>query len=211
MTKYLEPHMVDSLKDHVLTRLASTELVDHWKLSAPKGSAQAGLLWVHIMFTPIGIVIGGDLMGRGVIGRLDVKTYDAAWLAALPSADYLCSKFLEKVWQREAAARWCRRHANEIRQGELDPSHPITMSVESWRAWRFRHFMGLAADLEGLAVETREQFVLALRELDYETAGDEPPGTDYPLAEAGWLFAIQRKFSEEYRKMSASGTVMEAR
>lgn len=201
--KYLQPHMVDSLKDHRLEKLPSTELVQHFKLSAPKGSPQGGLFWVHLMWTPIGVVIGGDLLGRGVIGRLNAQSYGPQWFAEIPSDDYLLSKFLPKVWQRESAAEWCWRHAREIRDGEYDPSGFANQAnIGLWRDLRFRKFSSLGDRLQGLEVETCEQFRDELRKIDYDTSGDEAPGTDYPLVDGGWLCAIQHRFSQEWKKLA---------
>lgn len=210
--RYLQPHMTEELKDHALEILPATELLWHARLSRPTGHPRGQHYWVHLMWTPIGIVIGGDLLGRGVIARIGLKGgYGPDWFGAKLDEHYLCSKFMAEVWQRDAAIRWCRDHAKLVRDGELDSSKPFVnpANLAFWRETRFKAFLALADQLEGLEVETMEEFRTALRKLEYDTSGDIPPGVDFPLVEAGWLCAIQRKFAELWPKV-ASGVAAQA-
>lgn len=213
MTRYLEPHMAEQLKNHVLEELPSTELIRHFKLSVPTGHELSGLYWVHVLFTPVGIVVGGDLLGRGAIARLGMKGgYGPDWFGSGLSEEYLCSKFFDQAWQRESAGKWCRVRATEYRSGERDDeAMGMSYSVrEQRRAVQFKAWSALADRLEGLEIETCDQFLAEARKLGWREGGDLPPGYDYPLVNAGWLCAIQQKFAVEWQKLAAAAMAMKA-
>lgn len=211
MTRYLEPHMTEQLKNHVLKELPSTEFIRHFKLSVPTGHELSGLYWVHVLFTPVGIVVGGDLLGLGAIARLGMKGgYGPDWFGSGLSEDYLCSKFFDQEWQREAAAEHCRQVARDYRAGEHDDeaARLSDAAFKEWRTAKYRDWTALADRIDGMEIETLEVFLAELRTLGWRDGGDLPPGYDYPLINAGWLCAIQQKFAIEWQKLAAAANAM---
>jgi hypothetical protein len=201
MGRYSQPQMVDSLKDHVLTEFPGTDRIRHFRLAAPEGHKYQGYYWVHIMFTPIGIVIGGDLLGRGAVGA-GGKGYGVEWFVRQSDEHYLCSKFFGEVWQPEAAVRSVRRIAKDYKDGEWDPSNLTGIpDIFAWRDAKWRSFMRIADDVEGLVIEDVNDFVRTVQSEGWSCDGGEIPGYDFPLSDAGWLVAIQQRFSQEYVRL----------
>ena len=199
MGKYLKQHMVDALKDHVLEEIPSGERLRVFEMHRP-GSH---FYFLQIVFSPSGIVLMGDLTiggRRGIVG----DAYPLDWFAGKLEEDYLCSKFLHEEWQREVAIKWVRSHIKDIEAGEHDdvvekrvrfPSVPI----EEKRRDHIAVWEELERDLAACSVEDAITFGGELQHRGYDF--DDLPGMDYPLADAGWLVAVQKKFSELYPKL----------
>ena len=201
MGRYSQPNMVDSLKDHVLTEYQSTERIRHFRLAVPDGHRLQGHYWVHLLFTPIGIVVGGDLLGRGAVGG-GGKDYGVDWFSCRLDEHYLCSKFFSDVWQKEVAVKDVRAIAKDHRDGEWDPSKLDGIpDILAWREAKWRAFMRIADDVEGLVIEEPFDFVETLRREGWRCDGGDVPGYDFPLNDAGWLCAIQQRFAQEYARL----------
>jgi hypothetical protein len=184
--------MVESLKDHVLEEIPAGDKIKAFWMRRPG----TGFYCTMILFTPVGIVIGGDIClssdSGGVISHNG--HYGLDWFVdEQMSEDYLCSKFLRStVWEKERAAAWCREQAEEILKGE-DAQEGRLRSLAA------RDFRALATALESGSVERPEELMEELGRLKHE-CDDGVPGYGYPSAEAGWLCAIQKKFTELYLK-----------
>lgn len=122
---YVEPFMTAQLKDHELTELPFVEggIRAFW-LRKP-GTGMYSLL---VTFVPGYIVLTGDLTIGGNHGCVSAAGYGLDWWVSKLDGDYLCSKFLEKKWQREVALADVRVHRDDaIRDSE-------TAFAEKWQA-----------------------------------------------------------------------------
>ena len=176
---YVQPHMRDSFKNHRLELLSSGKITAFY-MKEPN----TRMMGVLIVFTPEGIAILGDLTPERH-GTVSCYGYGLYWFASHLSEDYLCEKFLEKKWVPEYAAEtlrdsYFRENLSAEKCEELDK---IANTIDGGEVdARFLH--------EGLC--------------DLELYhGDLLPGYGYAPAEAGWLCAIQQKFSELHAEYQA--------
>lgn len=145
---FVEDHMRESLKDHVLEELPAGEMKAFYLKKPGNGMMDSCL----ILFTPEGVVICGDRApsrtGRGAITAF---RYGLDWFASELYEDYLCSKFLDKEWVPEYAVRFCRSVAKETRIGKQDDYG----YVDKKKLWEIR--AGHSEDLERLRQDIREE------------------------------------------------------
>lgn len=191
---YVMKHMTEGLKDHVLEEFPAGERIRAFYLRKKDGSRMMSTL---ILFTPEGIWIGGDLCptpGVGVRGVMSTYGYGIDWFSADDLDErYLCSKFMGECWQLEAAVRDCedrvREEIHEMKaarkEGDRDEARIHLKNVRRWRA--VRDDLGDEGSVDACYDAMRQQ---ALWD------GEDMPGYDYPWGDAGWLCAIQRRFSE---------------
>lgn len=201
---YVMKHMTEGLKDHVLEEFPAGEKIRAFYLKKKDGGRMMSTL---ILFTPEGIWIGGDLCptpGVGVRGVMSAYGYDIGWFASdQPDERYLCSKFVGEVWQLEAAVKDCEDFArdaiNEMKRARKDDDRDeARRQLREARRWRaVRDALGDEATVETCYDALCEQKVL--------DGGDSIPGYDYPWADAGWLCAIQRRFSELMKARQSVG------
>lgn len=175
-----DQHMKESIKDHVLEQVLDAEKFKGFYLKPPDGGRMMSTL---IIFHPEGITICGDLC-PGLHGNCSAYGYSLGWFAGKLSGSYLCEKFLEKSWQRELAAQWCKDEAQEQRK-EGNPE--IADKLET---------LG-SRDLECGDMDVRD-FYERLTEISVGYVDDGVPGHGYDPGEKGWLCAIQEKFAELY-------------
>jgi len=201
---YIQPHMTEALVNHVLVVLLDTAEVKVFKMEIPGDSAYR----VQLTFTPEGIAIQGDIgLGAGQNGICSRMGYAAAWFGRrVLTEDYLCSKFLAKEWQRRIVGRDLRSYLTDAeatyqqaRESEADYLEDDE-DVEAVLAET--DFSDELKDIvswkEIIAVwdedETSDKELHdagSQRVSDFE---DYEIGRDYPLADAGWLCAIQTRF-----------------
>jgi hypothetical protein len=177
---YVTESMKDTFKDHTLVLNADTDHVKAWYLKSPE---HGRLMSCLIVFTDEGIAIMGDLVPtqNGVISSYG---YGVQWFTGHLSEDYLCEKFLAKEFVPELAEQSFKESLLYARrQGDLDKE-------ESREAWD---------KIESLHDELGPDRFYALY---WDTFDDSPDtcGYDYNPGDAGWLCAIQQKFSELYSK-----------
>jgi hypothetical protein len=183
MKSYVEDHMRESLAGHVLELHADHEKVKAFYLKGPKNGRMMSSL---ILFTIEGIVIMGDLTPcqNGVISAYG---YGLNWFAGRKSEDYLCEKFLRKEFVPELAEQSFKEQLLRWRRDE-----PGRISRADARdAWD--QLGRLMCD----GMDAR-----AFYDLYYETFRDTPEcGCGYSRGDAGWLCAIQQRFSILYDEM----------
>jgi hypothetical protein len=178
---YVKPGMKDALKNHVLEEvLPQTGEFRAFYLKEP---GQGRVMSTLFVFTPEGIVIMGDLCPGGPKnqGSISDYNYGLAWFSSKLSERYLCSKFMTPVWQIEVAEGWVREHIEEIKK-EADAD-----DLKRLPEWE-----DLFGSLEGGEMGA-DHFHETLHALDYEP---EDEGCDYHWNTAGWLCALQQRFSE---------------
>jgi hypothetical protein len=175
----IEPHMKASLKDHVLVWLDAGKDVKAAYLKKP---GEGRMMSCLITFTPEGIVIQGDLT-PGRLGNVSMQGYGLEWFAGPLSEDYLCEKFLEKRFSKERTVEAIKETIiSRRREGKIHRE----FARELWDgipggdeadASDFYYFITM--DLGGDSEDMRQ---------------------DYDPAEAGWLCAIQKRFSDLYNE-----------
>lgn len=183
---YVTPHMVEALAGHFLTTVAIGKPLETVQLFAMRRPGTN--MWrVQVTFTPEGIAIQGDIgLGAGH-GVCSCPGYGFEWFAGLgrPQFDgkltetYLCEKFLRREFQRDVAIRDVKRRRDEA---HTDGPH------ETYLEWQTLFENIERADNEHDAYQTLWEAYSD--DLDFEDVG-----MDYPLADAGWLCAIQQRFA----------------
>jgi len=175
---YVEPHMTEALKDHVLIEVPYAEGgVRAFWLRKP-GTGMYSLL---VSFLPSGhIALSGDLTIGGRHGCVSATGYGFDWWVSKLDEDYLCGKFLEKKWQPEIAKRDVRQHL-ETALKDHEPKQ-----ADRWQA--------VLDELEAGDI-AYEGLVRAMEEEGFTDAWDYSIGEDYD-ASGGWLVAAHRKFRE---------------
>jgi len=179
---YVTAGMKDALKNHVLEEVPAGGEFRAFYLKEPGHGRMNSTLFI---FTPEGIVIMGDLCPGGPKnqGSISDFNYGLGWFSRPQGEWYLCSKFLRKVWQSEAALEWVQDHIKAIEKGE--------------EAGDIEEFREIESDLQYQNLDAGH-FHDALETAGYDIDG-ELPGEDFPRNTAGWLCALQQKFAELYQ------------
>ena len=220
MASFVQPHMVAALATHALEDIIDIDEIGTscahvvfrgFRMRRPN----TGTYRVLLLFTEEGIVLAGDLQlsdtpGGGLVSA---KGYGLDWFAGDLSEDYLCEKFLTKVWEAPRAATWCRETATAVLNGDFDEDLSIigddgsdddepvdAATIRADRAGFAEQLTDLADALERNA-HSGDSFVEELQEIGFEF--EDSPGYDYPSADAGWLIAIQRRFRDLYATFPA--------
>ncbi len=182
MSTCVEPHMMESLKDHVLEQVLDTEKFQAFFMKRPGDGRMMSTL---ITFTPEGIVIQGDLRpGRN--GNVSCGGYGLGWFRGRLSEDYLAEKFLDKSWYPEVAAADLRQYLKEVADGN-----------ETAKPGDVEEIQDLIRRCEDgdLGHESfRDAWELIYKDWDWEWS----LGWGYKPDEHMWLCAIQWKFAELY-------------
>ena len=176
---YIEPHMRSALTGHTLTPIVRDEAagIEVWRMARAGTRAMS----VQIAGTPEGICLMGDIHpGPNPNGCCSTFGKDLRWFAERKSEDYLCSKFLLRTWVPKYAA--------EVVESWLD---------QPWCDWS-EEGRDLVVRLRHRDCDER-QFYEALDEWNMPT-DDGLPGYGYPPEDAGWLCAIQERFSALYER-----------
>jgi hypothetical protein len=135
-----------------------------------------------LTFTTEGIVIQGRIRPdeHGIVSEPGLGL---EWFCRdLDEAD-LCSKFLQKSWWPEAAARDLRHLCQR-----LDPLIAVTLNP-------------LRSDVEA-GKDVRVEVIRKLLEVGFDQGAADAVGWDYAIGEAAWLCAVQRRFIFLRRQVS---------
>lgn len=171
--KYVRQHMVEALAHHQLDELTPPgSPVRSFRLWSPSlGETLSTLL----TFTPEGIVVQGDLR-PGEHGAMSGKECDLEWFEGARTEEEVCEAFLQETWQAEVAARDLRTLTSP------DPAHARALEV-------------FASKVELSGLEDEASVRRTLIALGFSPSKYGRVGYDYPLGDAGWLCAIQRRFA----------------
>lgn len=122
MKTHVEPHMRRSLSAYAIEEIPAGDLLRCFKLKRPSDS----FYLAYVLFTPFGIVIGGDI--RFFPDRTSISSergYDADWFGSPLAEPYLLEKFgIRHVRGKSAriAAGWLcalQQKFAELYQGAL--------------------------------------------------------------------------------------------
>lgn len=186
MSTYIAQHMKNSLEGHVLVQVLNTEKFKAFYLKRP---GEGRMMSTLILFTPEGIILTGDLCPKDH-GAPSVFGYGIGWFASKLSEDYLCSKFLREVWQEEVAvADIVRNVRDEEEEAKANPDDPYYQKGR-WKKVQDEW-------VTDWSDKRRDDLYDAIIEQGFDS--ESMPGYDYPLADAGWLCAIQQRFAELYK------------
>lgn len=175
---YVTSNMRSAFTNHTLHVEADCPTVRAWYLRPSNGGRMQSTLIVE---TREGIVIMGDMCPKQN-GIISTYGYGIDWFAKNRTCDeqYLCSKFLSRVFVPERGARMVREIIVELRRsGSIDKD----AARDAWRE----------VDDEGGDFTERTAWDICNR-LGTEFDG----GYDYDPSDAGWLCAIQQRFAELY-------------
>jgi len=162
----------------MIVRSGPTEFKAFYMKDPKRGRMMSTL----ILFTPEGIVLQGDLTPSRQ-GNVSCSGYGLDWFAGKLSESYLCEKFLHKGFV-PALAR------EGLKQGVLDKRREKLIDKEEARdLW---DSIRISDDFVG-PVDTYEFWIHLL-----QNDSSECPGHGYDPTEAGWLCAIQQRFSDLY-------------
>jgi len=187
---YVTANMAEALKSHVLEEIPAGEKIRAFYLKEP---GQGRMMSTLFLFTPEGIVLMGDLVPDGH-GSISTYGYGVGWFSNGMSENYLCSKFIPKVWVRECAVEWLKEQIAQLERGESDQDLD-----EAERVARAKSFRELVEDERALA--DYNSFHDALSEIDDYLVDDGAPGVDYDPKTAGWLCALQQRFAAAFAKL----------
>lgn len=123
MKTYVQHHMVESLSTYALTEIPAGKHIRMFKLRRPSDS----FFLAFVLFTPFGIVIGGDIRFGNALTISSVPGYDVDWFGCHLSEDYLLEKFCIRSsgkWGKIAAGWLCALQQKfvELYQATLQPS-----------------------------------------------------------------------------------------
>lgn len=177
--------MKEDLKDHILEE--ALPFGKGFLAYYMKRPGTGRIMSTLVVFTPEGMALLGDLTPERH-GSISALGYGIGWFGSEKSEYYLCEKFLQREYQPEVAARWVREHIEEMKK---DREAEDLERLPDWEE--------LLSDLDGDGMGA-DHFHEALQGLGYE---HEDEGYEYNLRAAGWLCAIQQKFSELCSKVPA--------
>lgn len=169
-----------ALADHVLIRKSDM----HFVMRRPDSS------FYSINIAEVGghLVLVGDLTIGGPHGCVSAGGYGFGWFSGVKSIDYLCSKFLKQTWEWEYALEYFPDWiANAEDYGYTDEQVDL-----------LKEFLS-GSYLWPWGTPTSHDFYNALDDAGFDMS-DGVPGYGYPIADAGWLGAVNEKFSELYTK-----------
>ena len=197
---WVEPHMKESLKNHVLTEIENTPRFRHFRMGRPG----TGMFVVYLTFMDLRqppsnesdrgkmIVIAGGISLCGHTNAVGSKYgYGLAWFTQALSEDYLCEKFLKVGWHREVATKDLRQIAEQLLNDEEHQGD--TRENREKRAEELRELAQRVEDGEADNATIYDEFTDIM---NGTSPSDYEVGYDYPPIEGGWLCAIQRRFAE---------------
>ncbi len=190
---YIAKNMTDSLKDHELKLLEKSEHFECYRMGRP----DTGVYAVYITFMNHNAKQGTAPRGQMIVITGDISLcehtnavasnygYGKSWFSGQLDDSYLCEKFLRKCWSKEAAVRDLRWEAKDLRENKESDAMDIQFA---------KNLDEIAQELE--CGDSLDQGDVYEKYTDLRGSDDYSVGHDYPLAEAGWLVAVQQKFRE---------------
>lgn len=192
-SSYVEAHMTKSLEGHELKLVSKSDHFECYRMGRPgTGIYAAYITFMNHGKDPEGVeprgsmtVISGDIiLCEHTNAVASGYGYGKNWFSQQLSEGYLCEKFLRRCWSKEAAIRDLKREAEDIRRNRDGDALDIQV----------------AKDLDQLAKDAEhgelDQGAIYEAYTDLMGSHDNTVGYDYPLASAGWLCAVQRRFHE---------------
>jgi len=216
MKSYVQPHMAESLEDHVLETICFTDSVKVYRMRRP-GTM---MMRVQITFTPEGIAIQGDCCPQ-LHGVCSALGYGLSWFAKRLSEGYLCEKFLSREWQQEVAVQdiadqlsMAQEDLNKAIETEAEGRVPPETREEVLAGTDFKDesdaFAMWQAVQDGFHADTGPEGLYEIASPLIDDFWDYAVGMDYNLADAGWLCAIQQRFSELWKTQNPAREKTEA-
>lgn len=176
---YVTDIMAKSFEKHHLEELPAGEKVRAFYLKLHDTRMMSTL----IIFSPEGIVLMGDLTPERQ-GSISNIGYGLGWFRGRLSENYLCEKFLDQKWEPLS-----------VRESMVD-SWEMYNDDEGWE--EAEKWCALIHWWDNYGDDRSESDVYdEMHSLGLET-DEGVPGHGFLLKEAGWLCAIQQRFSALY-------------
>lgn len=183
---YVQDHMREALSRHELRiKLMDDKAgVSVWSMSRPSTCAYSA----QIIFSPEGIVLQGDIgFGSHQTGICSHSGYGIEWFSSRKSENYLCEKFLTREFVPEEAA--------ETIAGWLKSPEDYGLEEE----FQIRGLREIVSNLMDNDLVDATRLYDELNLLDVDTS-EGVPGWGYNRSDAGWLCAVQQRFSELFQE-----------
>lgn len=200
---YVKPHMTQALSKHALEHVSEGV----WRMRRDFRTDYR----VLITFNDEGIVIQGDIgLGPSQNGICSRAGYGVGWFGKPLSEDYLCSKFLSKRWQLEAAQadieQWILQAQHELDEskrveveGVPEEDHAETLADADF-SYEEKNLANWKKLRESVNEETSSKELYDEGSDLFTDFWDYEVGHDYDLADAGWLCALQQRFAVLYQE-----------
>lgn len=184
MKSYATDYMKKELSEHVLTMDGNIHSI---------GKPDTNIYSAYIAEVANSLCITGDIcLGANQHGIVSSPGYQFGWFASHLSECYLCEKFLFQEWQWDAAVEGMQWQIQvETKDGEgwwLEHADQLEEFIKS-PDWKYE-------------TPRVEEFYEFMSEIDHCQVARSPHdcvemlGYDYPRSQAGWLCAIQQRYSE---------------
>lgn len=191
---YLTEAVRKQFSKHVLRRMNVKGDVEGFMLERPGYGRMESTM---ILFTPEGIVLGGDLCPNDNHGVMSNFGYGLNWFQCPKGASYLCSKFLTKEFVPEAAKQWVLDRIIELREAmEEDQDEEGSQGRNAARSSSVELYEQALQDVEAFA--SWDRFSDLLDEAGDSDAATDGPGFDYNPRDAACLCGIHDAFVREY-------------
>ena len=174
---YVKEHMKKALANHRLAFLVDEPDASVFVMKAPN----TGIYSITILESRGHLCLFGDLTIGGPHGCVSASGYGINWFSSQKSDDYLCSKFLEKSWHWEI----CEAELREI----VSRAEELVEVIEAAKEMLSEDYLWT------WGTPTSQDVYEKLDNSRYDTS-DGIPGHGYDPSDAGWLVAVQRRFSE---------------
>ncbi len=171
---YIKDYMKKAFTNHVLEPWIDGSL----RMGIPGD----GIYAVHLIEFANRICITGDIrLGGNECGIVSNVGYKLSWFAGQLSEGYLCEKFsLSREWQWKVAVEEINTYIKDEGGWYRDNADKFRKFIKS-PGWKYD-------------VPTEAEFYEFMTDLGDDCC--EMLGYDYPRGQAGWLCAVQQRYSE---------------
>jgi len=184
MMTYVTDSMKTEMASHVLIPVEVSDNFKLYTLNRPGTIVYS----VYIAEFARRLCLSGDIcLGGNDRGIVSSPGYGVAWFSGHLAESYLCQKFLREEWQWDVAVRGIKQHIEDDRNdGEglyLENEHKLDELINN-HFWEYDE-------------PNQAEYYEYMTSIGHD--GCELPGFDYPRMHAGWLCAIQQRFSELFK------------
>lgn len=186
-------------------------LTDHYRayfMQPADADFNSRLQSVRVVQTPEGISIIGDCAPQNPDGTCGVHSaygYNLDWFGERRSAEYLCEKFLRRIWRRDKFVAFAEELAHTLPEVAYELPDFEDYAASHQEAYNALCEACQCAEFSG--AKTPEEEELTTRQMRTSTLVQDTFGVaasqfyGYPIQTAATLIGIQVRFSELYGKV----------